>query len=329
MLALAALAGTATAGPQFLDIHGNGQQVPVLRHEDGTWHAYAGPGVGTAIRLAMARKPEWHWAASGDFDGNGTDDVLLRRTGGAWTYYPVEGGAVVDAGRGWANLTRGPEWRAVGVGDFNDDDRDDVLLRRLDGAWVYHPMNGRRTIAEEFGWANLPQSLDWRMAGVGDFDGDGRDDVLLRHVEGNWRLYPMVGRHVGEREADLGFSSETAWRFVSVGDFDADGRDDILLRHISGRWRWQTATGDVDSRDPALPRDWHWRLAGVGDLDGDGGDDVLLRHLDGRWQTYSGLDGPAVAEPRSCPWISLGGSPRHPSTSPTRPCAGQSAPRSH
>ncbi|MDE2822787.1 MAG: hypothetical protein OXK79_04710, partial [Chloroflexota bacterium] len=52
-------------------------------------------------------------AASGDFDGNGTDDVLLRRTDGAWTYYPVEGSAVVDAGRGWANLTRSTEWRVA------------------------------------------------------------------------------------------------------------------------------------------------------------------------------------------------------------------------
>ena len=59
VLALTTLAGSATASPQLLDIHGNGQQVPVLRHEDGTWHAYAGPGIGTAIRLAMARKPEW------------------------------------------------------------------------------------------------------------------------------------------------------------------------------------------------------------------------------------------------------------------------------
>ncbi len=302
-LALAAAAGCATAGPQLLDLDGAGRHAPVVRHEDGTWRVHAGPELGTATRLAMARRPGWHWAAGGDFDGNGTDDVLLRRTDGAWAYYPFDGGAVVDAGRGWANLTKRPEWRVVGVGDFNDDGRDDVLLRRLDGAWVYYPMNGRRAIAAEFGWANLPRSLDWRMAGVGDFDGDGRDDVLLRHVRGGWRVYPMNGRRVvPERAADVGFAGEVAWRVVSVGDFDADGRADVLLRHTSGRWRWQGATGGgVVSRDLELPRDWHWRLAGVGDLDGDGGDDVLLRHVDGRWRTHAALDGAPVAATPAMP----------------------------
>ncbi len=297
VLALTALAGSATAAPRLLDLDGDGRHEVVVRHENGTWRAYAGRQLDVPVRLAMPSKSEWHWAAGGDFDGNGVDDVLLRRTDGAWAYYPFDGGAVINAGRGWANTTRNPDWRPVGVGDFNDDGREDLLLRRLDGAWLYYAMNGRRVLADESGWANLPRSLDWRMAGVGDLDGDGRDDVLLRHVGGNWRLYPMEGRRVvRERESDLGFAVDTAWRFVSVGDFDADGRAEVLLRHTSGRWRWQGSTGDaVVSRHPALPRDWRWRLAGVGDFDGDGGGDVLLRHVDGRWRTDSALDGESVA----------------------------------
>ena len=303
VLALAASAGTATAGPRLLDLQGTGPQAAVVRHDDGTWHAYGGQELATPVTLPMTRNPDWHWAASGDFDGNGTDDVLLRRTDGVWAYYPTDGGNVVDTGRGWSNLTRNLDWRLVGVGDFNDDGRDDVLLRRGNGGWAYYAMNGRRVIAEESGWANLPRRLDWRIAGVGDFDGDERDDVLLRNVDGAWRLYPMEGRRmVRERVANLGFAGDVAWRLVSVGDFDADGRDDVLLRHTSGRWRWQTSTGDaVASHHPPIPRDWRWRLAAVGDVDGDGGDDVLLRHVDGRWRSYSGLGGPAVARTPAMP----------------------------
>ena len=29
---------------------------------------------------------------------------------------------------------------------------------------------------------------------LGDFNGDGRDDVLLRHEDGRWWYYPMNGR---------------------------------------------------------------------------------------------------------------------------------------
>ena len=295
--ALAGVAGSATAGPNLLDLDGGGAHTAVIRHTDGTWWAHDALGPRTPLTLSMTRKPEWHWAASGDFDGNGKDDVLLRRTDGAWTYYPMDGGSVVEAGRGWANLTKRTDWRPVGVGDFNNDGRDDVLLRRADGAWLYYAMSGRRVIAGESGWANLPRALDWRVAGIGDFDGDGRDGVLLRHLGGAWRLYPMEGRRaIAERVANPDFTGEAAWRFVAVGDFNADERGDILLRHTSGRWRWQTSTGGAaTSTHPALPRDWRWRLAAVGDVDGDGDDDMLLRHVDGRWRTHSALDGKALA----------------------------------
>ena len=55
-------------------------------------------------------------------------------------------------------------------------------------------MNGRFHIRAQRGTANLTTNLDWRVAGIGDLNGDGRDDVLLRHVNGSWHYYPMNGR---------------------------------------------------------------------------------------------------------------------------------------
>lgn len=279
------------AAPRLLDLHGTGAHSAIVRHDDGTWRAHRGHQFATPVRLAITKKAEWLWAAGGDFDGDGKEDVLLRRADGPWTYYPMDGGNVLDAGRGRANLTKSLDWRPVGVGDLNDDGRDDLLLRRNDGAWVYYAMNGRRVIAKESGWANLPRSLDWRMTGVGDIDGDGRDDVLLRHISGSWRLYSMAGRRiVPERTTTPAFADLPAWRFTAIGDFDADGRDDILLRHTGGRWRYSSLIGDaVVHASPALTGNWAWRMAGVGDLDGEGGDDILLRHRDGRWRSYTAL----------------------------------------
>ena len=285
---------SVAAVPRLLDLHGAGIHSAVVRHDDGTWRAYASGE--PAAKLAMTPKVVWHWAASGDFNGDGYDDVLLRRTDGAWVLYPFRDGDVVVAERGWSRLTRNLDWRPVGVGDFNGDGRDDLLVRRHDGRWLYYPMRGRHVIGAERGWASLPRSPDWRMAGVGDFDADGRDDVLLRHVDGSWRLFPMDGRKVvTERVSEPAFSG-TAWRLVAVGDFDADGRSDVLLRHLSGRWSYERLVGDVVLKGTPglLPRDWNWRLTGVGDLDGDGRDDVVLRHRSGAWRNYTALDGRTV-----------------------------------
>ena len=298
-LALASGNGMAVASPKLLDLDGTGFEAAVMRHEHGAWRAYR-RGMGPPLSLAMTKKTRWHWAASGDFNGDGRDEALLRRNDGAWVYYPFDGGRVLNDGRRRAILTRQPDWRPAGIGDLNGDGRDDVLLRRDDGAWAYYPMDGHRVIAAERGWANLPRNPDWRLAGVGDFDGDGRDDVLLRHAAGAWRLYPMDGRRIVSRRVQQPhFVHTLAWRFVAAADFDADGRYEVLLRHIDGRWRYQSWTGSaVVTASPALPNDWAWRLAAVGDLDGDGADDVLLRHLDGGWRSYTELrNRPVAAEP--------------------------------
>ena len=32
------------------------------------------------------------------------------------------------------------------------------------------------------------RDLDWQVAGIGDLNGDGKDDVLLRHTDGRWAM---------------------------------------------------------------------------------------------------------------------------------------------
>ena len=186
----------------------------------------------------------------------------------------------------------------MGTGDFNDDGKADLLLRHLDGRWHYYPMDGRHAIADDSGAANLPRSLDWAFVGIGDFDADGRDDVLLRHTDGRWAYHAMDGRLQTGESVVSGLPTDTAWQVRALGDFNGDGADDLLTRHPDGRWHYYPIRGGnvvEDEAGPAdLPRNLNWRLAGTGDFAGDGSDDVLLRHTgSGAWHYYP-MDGRAV-----------------------------------
>ena len=97
--------------------------------------------------------------------------------------------------------------------------------------------------------ATILSSDAWQVAGTGDFNGDGRDDILWRNDDG--RVIDWLGR------ADGGFASNTptaprcptSWQVASIGDFNGDGRDDIL---------WRNDNGAVDR----LARPGQWRLLG-------------------------------------------------------------------
>ena len=118
----------------------------------------------------------------GDLNGDGRDDVLVRHTDGPWHYYAMNGRIPLGAASGRARLTPNTSWRLAGIGDFNGDGRDDVLVRHTDGPWHYYAMNGRIPLGAASGRARLTPNTSWRLAGIGDFNGDGRDDVLVRHT---------------------------------------------------------------------------------------------------------------------------------------------------
>ena len=286
--------GVPAASERVLgDFDGDGRADVLLRHADGRWFFYPmngrqhSTGEGTAN---LTQNLEWTVAGVGDLNGDGKDDVLLRKpTTGTWYYYPMDGRRHLT-GHGAADLPSDLAWSLAGIGDFDGNGRDDVLLRHDDGRWYFYPMEGRRQ-ATGHGTANLTQNLEWDVAGIGDLNGDGKDDVLLRKpTTGTWYYYPMNGRRhlAGHGAANL--PSDLAWSLAGIGDFDGNGRDDVLLRHDDGRWYFHAMDGRRQATGHGaanLTRNLEWDVTGIGDLNGDGKDDVLLRKpTTGTWYYY-------------------------------------------
>ena len=246
----------------------------------------------SAVALAAVPASAVHLA---DFDGDGKDDVLLWNQD-AWHVYQMDGRNPLPGPTEALDLPRDAEWRVVGVGDLNGDGNDDVLFRHTSGQWFYYAMDGRETIREESGRAGLPRGVAWEVRGLGDLDGDGRDDVLLRHEGGRWLYFvgDANGRIATRRRIAL--PSGLAWRFAGIGDLNGDGRDNVVLRHVDGRWFLHGLAYDPAAvGDRALPDDAALRVVALGDLNGDGNDDLLFRNASGRWSYYP-MDGRQVID---------------------------------
>ncbi|MBR2719978.1 MAG: VCBS repeat-containing protein, partial [Lentisphaeria bacterium] len=88
---------------------------------------------------------------------------------------------------------------------------------------------------------------EWTVAAIGDLNGDGLDDVVLRHDAG------FTGAYMIDENGKITWSSldtlKSDMTIVGTGDFNGDGVDDVLLQNKSNGWvgAWLVEDGRVDS----------------------------------------------------------------------------------
>ena len=264
------------------DFNGDGNDDVLLRHPDRDWHYYAMDGGRVLADSGRVSLPvtagtdeygrlwnsTFRWqVAVGDFDGDGRDDMLLRYTDTSgswpwndrWHYYRLDGRRVLS-GSGRAKLTRDPTWRIAGIADLNHDGKDDVLLRKTDGRWYFYPMDGRRvldvldSVLFARGTVRMTRDLAWQMVGIGRFDVDVRKSVLLRHQDGRWRYYRVLGRQVVGSPVTVDITDDTSETVAGIGDLNGDGQTDVLARRADGSWYYYAMyDGRVASFGTGLP----------------------------------------------------------------------------
>jgi len=127
------------------------------------------------------------------------------------------------------------------------------------------------------------RTLGWQQAGTGDFNSDGKPDLLWRnYTTGVNRVWFMNGiSFLGQ--ADFLSVTDTTWQLVGAADLTNDGKPDLVWRNfLTGQNSvWQmNGTSFIASFDIGSVADANWQLAGIGDLTNDTKPDLI-------WRNYS------------------------------------------
>ena len=133
-------------------------------------------------------------------------------------------------------------WAIAGIGDVDNDGISDIIWwNQRDGRINHWLITASMSVKPESG--NIGTHLSpstWKVAGVGDFNADGRSDILWKdELTGDVELWLTAGLY-GYHSMPLAQGVVPAWRVANIGDYDGDGRADIFWRHDAGNvvvWR--------------------------------------------------------------------------------------------
>ena len=208
---------------------------------------------------------------TGDFNGDGTTDLLGETSDGATTIYLVSGGAVTTQQQLRAP---GSGWHVAFVADFDNDGNSDILWRSDSGATEMWLMNGS-TIAQQA--TIMPPGSPWRAVLTGDFDGDGRYDLVwLNDADNSVGLWIMNGTTRVDRTTLMG--PGTAWTPAFLADFNDDGMMDMVWTHPDGSVGvWMMQGTQVTARTPVMGANTTWKPVMVSDYN----DAIYWKGIDG------------------------------------------------
>jgi hypothetical protein len=202
------------------DFDGDGDDDILWRHDDGqvvTWEMEDGDYVDHHhLPVDVHDDPtgmpnNWQIEGTGDFDGDGDDDILWRHDEGLVVTWEMQDGAYVVNHNHFVVPTN---WQIDGTGDFDGDGDDDILWRHDEGQVVTWEMEDGAYVVNH-NLATVP--TNFQIAGTADFNDDGTSDILWRHDDGTVVTWEMEDGQLA-RTQDFGVV-DNAWHIRGTGEF--------------------------------------------------------------------------------------------------------------
>jgi hypothetical protein len=220
----------------------------------------------------------WNLVGSGDFSGDGTQDLVYQRASDGLVEIQLLDGNAVVGGGAISNNAFGAGWNLVDANDFTGNGKTDLVWQRAsDGLVEIQYMDGT-TAAGGGAIADNPFGAGWGVVGSGDFNNDGKADLILRrNTDGLTEIQYLNGTTPIGGGAIANNAFGAGWNIVASGV--DNGNSDLVWRRASdGLTEIQELNGTTVVGGGAITNNAFgagWNVVGSGDFTGSGNTDLV------------------------------------------------------
>ena len=232
-----------------VDINGNGRlELFAVEMDTGTAQIFEIGDNNTYEQVFSFTEPLWPWATA-DTDDDGLIEILCNASGTAFLVeqpapgeFPTE--RIWEARGSWSRTIVDADADGMPEIFARDDATNSISVYEAEGdnnhkviATLENPTGGDNGISADFA--------------TGDFDGDGRIEILVGDSDGELFIYEAVGNNQ-YRQTWISPLSEGTPQLFAAGDLDNDGNAEFAICAKTG-----TQVGTIELLDN---RYYHWLL---------------------------------------------------------------------
>ncbi len=224
--------------------------------------------------------------AAVDIDGKGREQVLVRSNSTATVANQLQVGRLVNNAFQFSlQADPGPNFRLVGVGDFDGNGRADLAFQNTTqgekGDVVFWPdfSPAKQRIVRQV-------KMAWNVQAVGDLDGDGLADLAWRYVADDPRdtgvSYIWFTNPTSEPQVRKRGGAPLSWKLLGAADINSDGAADMIYISPEGNIRALMATTNrtcANFNVGSVPTGYV--VLKLADFTGRGRGDILFRNTQG------------------------------------------------
>jgi hypothetical protein len=233
-----------------------------------------------------------------DFNGDGSQDIVYQNADGFLAAWFMSGDDLLSSSFLNPNNVGDTGWKVVADGDFNGDGKPDLLFQYKDGTLIVWLMDGVTYTQAKMLVPSNAGNPQWKAVATGDFDKDGKVDILFKRDDGMLVLWYMDGVNIKSAAMLNPSQLPPGWNVVGTGDFNGDGWLDIVFQHDDGTLVvWYMNGTDLllaSTLQPSTTGDPNWRAVGTVDMNGDGKPDLLLQNRATQAVGIWYMDGPKL-----------------------------------